>query len=340
MSCTTKKTDRIANDLDMAFDLLLEQDMVRNKQFENGPHGEQSVRKPSVKQAHQAWRESSTTIRHATPTFQTTMLIPRYWTRLHVDLDIDGTPQPSQFLGSSNISVADAKAVALDRATKAQERIHRNDGRRAEEYEVSIREEIVKELSADAIVTRNRYGAEVLNCARLVMIDVDQAPVRGLWAQLFGLDKCTPKERMLKRIRDVASVHRDRSLGFRIYETHNGYRVLVTGRNMAPTDPTVHRLFDGMNGDTLYAHLCRRQDCFRARLTPKPSRMRLKAIRLHFPYDAETQEALNDWLPGYKGRSRDFSVCHLIDVIGSTYVSDAVRYHDERCCRGRSLPLA
>jgi len=268
------------------------------------------------------------------------MHIPRYWTRVDVELDIDGTAQPSQFIGSSNVSEADARAVALDRAKKAQERIRRNDGRRAEEYEVSIREEIVKELSPDAIVTRNRYGAEILNCARLVMIDVDQAPVRGLWAQIFGLDKGTPKERMLKRIRDVANVNRDRSLGFRIYETHNGYRVLVTGRNMAPTDPTVYRLFDGMNGDTLYAHLCRRQDCFRARLTPKPARMRLKAIRLRFPYEEETQQALAEWLPGYQDRSRSYSVCHLTEVIGSTYVDDVVRYHDERCCRGRSLPLA
>lgn len=268
------------------------------------------------------------------------MHIPRYWTRVQVELDIDGTPQPSDFLGSSNTSEADARSVALESAAKAQARINANDGRRSESYEVAIREEIVEEITTDAIVTRNRYGAEVLNCARLVMIDVDQAPVRGLWAQIFGLDKGTPKERMLKRIRDVASVHRDRTLGFRIYETHNGYRVIVTGRNMAPTDPTVYRLFNGMNGDPLYAHLCRRQDCFRARLTPKPSRMRLKAIRLRFPYDTETQEALNDWLPEYKARSRDFTVCHLIDVIGSTYVSDVVRYHDERCCRGRSLPLA
>lgn len=314
--------------------------MVRTEQFEQNVHRERSVRNLSMKQVHQALKESSNTIRPANPTFQTTMQIPRYWTRVDVDLDIDGSPQPSQFLGSSNISEADAKAVALDRASKAQERIRRNDGRRAEEYEVSIREEIVKELSPDAIVTRNRYGAEVLNCARLVMIDVDRPVEQGFWASLFLRDKRTPKQLMLYRIRSVASTHSDRSLGFRIYETHNGYRVLVTGRPMTPIDHIVSRLFKGMNCDPLYAHLCRRQDCFRARLTPKPSRMHLKAVRLRFPYDPETQEALNDWLPVYKARSRDFSVCYLIDVIGSTYVSDVVRYHDERCCRGRELPLA
>jgi len=268
------------------------------------------------------------------------MQIPRYWTRVDVELDIDGTAQPSQFIGSSNVSEADARAVALDRAKKAQERIRRNDGRRAEEYEVSIREEIVKELSPDAIVTRNRYGAEVLNCARMVMIDVDRPVEQGFWASLFLRDKRPPKQRMLDRIRLVASTHSDRSLGFRIYETHNGYRVLVTGRPMTPIDPIVSRLFKGMNCDPLYAFMCRRQDCFRARLTPKPSRMRLKAIRLRFPYEEETQQALAEWLPGYQERSRSYSVCHLTEVIGSTYVDDVVRYHDERCCRGRSLPLA
>ena len=268
------------------------------------------------------------------------MKIPRYWATLEADLRIDGQVQRSRFTGGSDISGWHALEVAQEQAQAVQSRIDRNDGQRAEGYEVAIREEIVRELSPVAIVTRNRYGAEVLNCARLVMIDVDHAPGPGFWTSLFGGDTRSPKQRMLDRIREVANKHRDRSLSFRIYETHRGYRVLVTGRQHAPTDPLVQRWFKAMNCDALYAMLCVRQACYRARLTPKPSRIRLKAIRLRFPYEREMQEQLATWLPDYADRSQRYTVCHLIEVIGDGFVDEVVRYHDERCCRGRDLPLA
>jgi hypothetical protein len=268
------------------------------------------------------------------------MRIPRHWATVEADLHINGQVQPSCFTGSSDLSEADARDAAWDQRALVQARIDANDGKRAEDYEVAIREEIVKELARDAIVTRNRYGAEVLNCARLVMIDVDHAPGPGFWTSLFGGDTRSPKQRMLDRIREVANKHRDRSLSFRIYETHRGYRVLVTGRQHAPTDPLVQRWFKAMNCDALYAKLCVRQDCYRARLTPKPSRIRLKAIRLRFPYEREMQEVLATWLPDYADRSQRYTVCHLIEVIGDGFVDEVVRYHDERCCRGRDLPLA
>lgn len=268
------------------------------------------------------------------------MKIPRHWASIEADLRIQGQLQRSRFTGNSDLSEADAREAAREQIAMVQARIDANDGQRAESYEVAIREEIVKELSKDAIVTRNRYGAEVLNCARLVMIDVDHAPEPGFWASLFRRDKRTPKQRMLDRILEVAHRNGDRSLGFRIYETHNGYRILVTGRSMIPTDPVVQRLFDDMHCDPLYALLCRRQDCFRARLTPKPSRMRQKAIRLRFPYDPETRSALTDWLPPYNDRSRLYTVCRLIEVVGDAHADEVVRYHDERCCKGPDLPLA
>ena len=268
------------------------------------------------------------------------MRIPRHWAIIEAELHINGQVRRSRFTGSSDRSEADAREAALLKVGMVQARIDANDGQRAESYEVAIREEIVRELSPDAIVTRNRYGAEVLNCARLVMIDVDRAPDPGFWTSLFRRDKRTPKQRMLDRILNVARRHGDRSIGFRIYETHNGYRVLVTGRPMAPTDALVQRLFADMHGDPLYAMLCRRQDCFRARLTPKPSRMRQRAIRLRFPYDTETRSALDDWLPSYQDGSRRYAVCHLIEVIADAHADEVVRYHDERCCTGADLPLA
>lgn len=267
------------------------------------------------------------------------MKIPRYWVAIEADVFVDGQRQPSRFLGSSEHSEAEAREQAAMRVSQVQARINSNDGRRAEDYEVAIREEIVEELRSDAVVTRNRYGAEVLNCARLVMIDVDRAPDPGFWRSLFGRDKRTPKQRMFDHIR-AAAVSMDQRLGYRIYETHNGYRVIVTGRDMAPTDATVKAMFKAMNCDPLYAMLCRKQDCYRARLTPKPSRIKQPSIRLRFPYEPALSEALTEWLPQYQGRRTRYAVCKLVEVIGHDDPDRIVRYHDERTGCFTELPLA
>lgn len=267
------------------------------------------------------------------------MKIPRYWAHLEADLTVGDTVQRSHFTGHSDISERHALEEAHRQVEHVQARINEGHDHTTENYEVAIREEIVKELAPDAIVTRNRYGAEVLNCARLVMIDVDHAPAQGFWAQLLRRDRRTPKERMLDHIRKAAATAPG-GLGFRIYETHNGYRVLVTGRPMAPKDPVVMRLFEAMHADPLYAMICRKQDCFRARLTPKPSRIRQKAIRLRFPYDQVTQAELQAWLPVYADRSRRYAVCKLIDVIGPDVSDNVVQYHDERTACRYPDPLA
>jgi hypothetical protein len=269
------------------------------------------------------------------------MNIPRYWARIEHDLIIDGerTPYLSSFLGHSSVSMEEALLVAQQRVSAVQERIDKRSSHHAASYEVCIREEIVAELSSDAVVTRNRYGAEVLNCARLVIIDVDQPPAQGFWADLFMRDQRPPKERMLEHIRKAIRAMGP-GPGYRIYETRNGFRVIVSGKRMAPADAEVTRLFKAMNCDPLYAMLCRRQDCYRARLTPKPYRIHQKPIRLLVPYDDGMRSTLAAWVPEYLERSRRFAVCKLVDVIGRDDEDEVIRYHDERCCRGRDLPLA
>lgn len=48
---------------------------------------------------------------------------------------------------------------------------------------------------------------------------------------------------------------------------------------MAPTEKEVTRLFKVMNCDPLYAMMRRRQDCYRARSTPKPHLIRQKGVQ-------------------------------------------------------------
>ena len=269
------------------------------------------------------------------------MKIPRYWATFEHDLVIDGkrTNYLSTFLGHSDVSMEEALENARRRVSAVQARIDARSPEHAASYEVCIREEIVMGLSEDAVVTRNRYGAEVLNCARLVMIDVDHAPQQGFWAELFKRDRRPPKERMLDHIRKaIGSL--ERAWGYRIYETHNGYRVIVTGLRAAPADKEVGRLFKVMNCDPLYAMMCRRQDCYRARLTPKPYRIKQKAIRLRVPYADGTRTELASWIPEYDQRSRGFAVCKLVQVIGRSEEDEVIRYHDRRTLSDAAAPLA
>lgn len=268
------------------------------------------------------------------------MRIPKYWDSVEVELKVDDVTQRSVVRGHSDVSQTDARSQALRNAEKVQARIISSEPRHWEEYEVCIREEILAELAPDAIVTRNRYGAEVLNCARLVIIDVDRAPEQGFWSLLFKRDRRPAKLRLLDHVRQTAKAHLSEGLGFRIYETHNGYRVMLVGKALPPAAPLVRDLFKAMRSDNLYVMLCLRQDCYRARLTPKPHRIKQKTIRLRFPYDAATATALTEWSRSYENASRRFSVCHLVDVIGDQRTDDVVRYHDDRCCRGNDLPLA
>ena len=102
------------------------------------------------------------------------MRIYRYWVEKYGEIRMPngGVPQPTRVYGYSNESPEEAGRLADRLLADVQKRI---DGGRVDwEYDSKpIREEIVRELSPQNIVTRNRYGAEVLNSENLVFVDID-----------------------------------------------------------------------------------------------------------------------------------------------------------------------
>ena len=82
-----------------------------------------------------------------------------------------------------------------------------------------------------AIVSRNRYGAVVLNTDRMMFVDVDRKPASqakgGLLSSLFGKSKSeTPaRDPMVDAMNAVTTRHQ---LAARVYETAAGYRLIVT----------------------------------------------------------------------------------------------------------------
>jgi hypothetical protein len=111
------------------------------------------------------------------------MLIPRFWSRAESEtVTPDGKPVRFQVWRGSRTSQAEAASLAQEALGRMADRIRRGAGF-PEKYTYGdrpLREEVVHELPGaggdgdpDAAVTRNSYGALVLNAARAFFIDVD-----------------------------------------------------------------------------------------------------------------------------------------------------------------------
>ena len=65
----------------------------------------------------------------------------------------------------------------------------------------------------------------------------------------------------------------DPASAWALYQTPGGYRVMALHRRFDPSSQETAAIMDGFMADRLYALMCRKQHCFRARVSPKPWRM-------------------------------------------------------------------
>jgi len=186
-----------------------------------------------------------------------------------------------------------------------------------------LREEIVQTVG-DAVVSRNLYGALVLNSPRAMFIDIDDDSPRAL-----------------DRVRRWASKHPD--LGTRWYRTAAGLRGLVASRTFEPTSDEALALLGEVGSDPLYVKLCKAQASFRARLTPKPWRCALRPPPSRWPFeDAGDEARFRAWQQSYEQASGRYAVCKPVETLGPATVHDEVwpilALHDQQACG--DLPLA
>ena len=267
------------------------------------------------------------------------MKLYKFWVTEKQKISIDGMQQEITCYGGSNLSVDDARGKAREKIERVQRKIH-GEKHLFDEYEAEIREEILQIIDDHSAITRNRYGARVLNVENLMILDIDKPKVVGGLGGLFKKkDTRPPKDQMFDMVRDLAAT-KYASLGFRIYETFQGARVIVVGRNFDPRSQETLRMMDEFNCDRLYTTLCQKQGCFRARLTPKPQRMKMRRIKVQFPRDAEDSE-LQQWLAQYENESRNFNVCRFVGQVGaSAPLSEVIQLHDDLTGSAYRQPLA
>ncbi|MBR0459687.1 MAG: hypothetical protein IJJ26_10665 [Victivallales bacterium] len=284
------------------------------------------------------------------------MKIYRFWCTKQVTLtDAVGETFEQNITAGSEFSQADAEAripmlqAALNRKIQTGQCEAEVDG-----YEVPIREEIIQELDPHNVVTRNRYGALVLNSTDHCIVDVDLPPHAeeppSLWTSFFsfqwlfgraalsGEPAPTPLENARKQLlEDTLTRLRSsafQGLSFRVYRTAHGLRVFARGRELPVRTDFTNYLFEQLHADPLYAKLCEKQNCYRARLTPKPWRVNVKSPQFRFPYDSEAQRAMQGWLREYENARRMCATCSLVAEVGSPVYSSVIEYHD-RVCRVR-----
>jgi len=267
-----------------------------------------------------------------------------HWARARVNLE--GTPDadgPLVAFGWSKVSAAAAEHHALERARSNAERLRNLIARRpgaelgpTRPYycvgDRPMREPIVEELRRGdecvGVITRNGYGCYVLNTTRAMFIDIDlpkPKPVKrvGLVQRILGAVPPPPptrgerEEPVLGRIHRVMQNHP--KVGMRLYRTKNGFRGLVTTETFEPTSDAAMNLMTELASDPLYMTLCRTQNCFRARLTPKPWRLGISAApHSFFPWknDPAGKRAFDAWDAAYESLRHEHAVCEEVSDIG------------------------
>lgn len=286
------------------------------------------------------------------------MRIPRYWKKGEFKgVGPLGKPITYVAWGWSDESLEQAAEKGSERAYTAFRNHNRPKTSQQYEYlDIPLREAIEDILyykdKETARITRNRYGALVLNAAQVLFVDIDlhRPRVEGAmnWFR-FQLSSAY-RERLLKESENLILNSiiewslKQPNRSFRFYRTKAGFRILFTDQLYHPESDEVATIFEEFNSDPLYQKLTKRQQCFRARLTPKPWRIGMKKPNTA-PSDLEGSrfDSFASWVEKYDEKRADFSVCSLIRIFGAENlhipeVEQVLRYHDEYCCRG-DLPL-
>ncbi|HEX5995286.1 MAG TPA: hypothetical protein VFY84_09120 [Jiangellales bacterium] len=289
------------------------------------------------------------------------MRIPRFWAVVEgSDTGPRGERLFRRAWGWSMSSVADARAVAAEQLRNALASIR--SGTKVGGYypRAPLREPILDELVIEGeqalVVTRNRYGAEVLNTDRILIADVDLPELekraggdllrRLLRRSAPAPDPAAEPAPVVERLGTLANwADANPGLGVVVYRTASGLRVFVTGIVDPASSAQGHDILTELGADPIYRELCRTHGTFRARLTPKPWRLpRMRAPLGRWPYEEGWAERrYQEWLTRYETAALGYAVCRRLLSRGpapSTLEAQIIQLHDDRTRVQAALPLA
>ena len=116
-----------------------------------------------------------------------------------------------------------------------------------------------------------------------------------------------------------------------LYRTPAGARAIRLDRTMDPTSEESLGMLKRLQGDPMYISMCRRQQCYRARLTPKPWRLKLERLQSPvWPVEGEALQKREHWVRVYDEKRQGWGACTWIEDTG-------LGQTDERCQAFRLL---
>lgn len=145
----------------------------------------------------------------------------------------------------------------------------------------------------------------------------------------------TPQQAAWARIEAFARRHPAWSI--RVYETPRGWRLLVTHATFDPRGADAQALFMAIRADPLYVRMCFNQNCFRARVSPKPWRIGIdQHLRPRPGVWPITDDRLPDrvaWVKQYENQAAAYAACRYAQTLGTgrpcREAIDVMRLHDE-----------
>ena len=262
----------------------------------------------------------------------------KFWVKEPFEIRVGNQVETIKLLVGSNVSKAVAAEEGALRAKVIEERIAQRQLKPLNEYDAAIKEHVAQIIDDKNIVTVCRYGAKIWNTTQYTILDLDQ--YRKSWFDIFKpLRKLSLKERIVFKFEENLTRYPQLGGDFRVYETAKGIRVICR-TYLDPAERAHTNLLHKLNVDWLYVQLSNKQKCYRARLTPKPYRMRIKTIKLKTPLDCETQ-AYENWAKDYDYAAQQFSVVRLVKTIGRDFSREpAIEYHDQMANLTRGCKLA
>jgi hypothetical protein len=279
------------------------------------------------------------------------MNIPKIWAKSEEKITGPRGPMTLTAWGWSNGDREEASRLASERLQHLINRV-----RRSQELEHSyaygtrpLREEIIREVRSrtgdiTGLVTRNGYGCLVLNAAETMFIDVDLPKTRAAdkLRNFFGKKHDFDQEYSDKiKTRLLATC----TASFRIYRTAAGFRVLITDRLFKPSSADAEAIMSAISADPAYMKLCRLQESFRARLTPKPWRCEMARPPSNYPREFDFErKAFAGWLEEYERNVSDKGTCRLVEAVDHGWVHETIQpildIHDKETRVNANLILA
>lgn len=186
---------------------------------------------------------------------------------------------------------------------------------------------------------------------RLGLLVFSTGVLHGIWiAKRSSVPQPTLPAEVETRARKHLSefVHSHPTWKLRLYRTPAGLRVLAMHRPFAPDDPEVADFFHALKCDPVYVQMCQRQQCFRARVSPKPWRIgisdHLRPRPGVWPVREEAMPVRRAWVDAYHAKATGFAACRFEAELGQGAVHEKVRavqqLHDQLCRADSGLPIA